>query len=354
MARIMLMGPDRGRTAGIRSILRQDGHRINVLRSVQGWRAKERELKPELIIAAVEAVDTVLSDQGRPARGFPAPLLFAQHGADFYRDIQLDERLVDRIASPFMSEDLLGKVDALVRVRRVILRDPTLVVAVDGDADAAGGLRGLGTGLAALLGSRIPRHTKPLDAYLEVAAHVAEWADRRDAFLPGHAERVTAFCAMIAEALALDDDSTTALMRAAMLHDIGKVAFSTEMLHQKEPLEESQLRLIRTHPKKGAALIRALDSRDDQVADTILCHHERPDGRGYYGLEKDQIPMPARILAVAEVYDAMTSSQVRETLSTEEALGRLQSSRGSSLDADCVDALVDKLKPSPRSIPCQY
>ena len=75
---------------------------FELLRSIEGWRSKERELKPELVIAAVESVDDVLSDRGRPARGFPAPLLFAQHGADFYRDIQLDERLVDRIASPFM------------------------------------------------------------------------------------------------------------------------------------------------------------------------------------------------------------------------------------------------------------
>jgi HD-GYP domain-containing protein (c-di-GMP phosphodiesterase class II) len=353
MARIMLMGPDRGRTAGIRTILRQDCHRVSILRSVEGWRTGERELKPELIIAAVESAEEVLADRDRPARGFPAPLLFAQHGADFYRDIQLDERLVDRIASPFMSEDLLGKVDALVRVRRVILRDPSLVLKGDEGAERVGGLRGIGSGLAALLGSRIPRQVKPLDAYLEVAALVAEWADRRDAFLPGHAERVTTFCAMVAETLGLDDDSTTALLRAAMLHDIGKVGFSTAMLHQREPLEESQMRLIRTHPKKGAALIKALDRSDDRVADTIQYHHERPDGKGYYGLDNDRIPLPARILAVAEVYDAMTSSQLREALTTEEALDRLCSSRGASLDTDCVDALVDRLKPGPGSIPCR-
>jgi HD-GYP domain-containing protein (c-di-GMP phosphodiesterase class II) len=113
------------------------------------------------------------------------------------------------------------------------------------------------------------------------------------------------------------------------------------------------MRLIRTHPKKGAALIKALDRSDDRVADTIQYHHERPDGKGYYGLDNDRIPLPARILAVAEVYDAMTSSQLREALTTEEALDRLCSSRGASLDTDCVDALVDRLKPGPGSIPCR-
>jgi HD-GYP domain-containing protein (c-di-GMP phosphodiesterase class II) len=352
MARIMLIGGDRDRTSGIRSILRQDGHNVSMLREVRGWRGREEKLQPELVIAAVDSTESVLSDRGRAVRGFPAPLLFAQHGADFFRDIQLDERLVDRIASPFMSEEFLGKVDALVRVRRVVMRDPTLDTTAD--EDGAKGLRSLGGGLAALLGTRVPRHQKPLSAYLEVAARVAEWTEKRDAFLPGHAERVTSYCAMIAEALTLDDQETSALLRAAMLHDIGKVSFSMKMLRQKEPLEESQMRLIRTHPKKGAALVKALDRQDEEVADAILYHHERPDGSGYYGLDGQSIPLSARILAVAEVYDAMTSSKLRPTLSTEEALASLQSTRGQDLDADCVDALVDKLKPPPGSIPFNY
>jgi len=330
MAKIMLIGREKERTSGIRSLLRQDGHQVSLVRSIGGWREREEHLRPDLVIAAVDSTESVLTDRGGPARGFPPPLLFAQYGADFYRDIQVDERLVDRIASPFMSEDFLGKVDALVRVRRVVMRDPT--ISLEEEPEGGKGLRGLGSGLAALLGSRVPRHQKPLGAYLEVAARVAEWTERRDAFVPGHAERVTSYCAMIAEALTLDDQQTGALLRAAMLHDIGKVSFSMKMLQQREPLEASQMRLIRTHPKKG----------------------ERPDGRGYYGLDGDTIPLSARILAVAEVYDAMTSSRLRDRLSNEEALDRLRSNKGESLDADCVEALVGKLKPPPGSIPFNY
>jgi putative nucleotidyltransferase with HDIG domain len=353
MAKVLLMGQDRDRTGGIRSLLRQDGHQVACLREVGGWRIKERELLPELVVAAVEEPENVLADPGRPVRGFPAPLLFIQHGADFYRELHLEERLVDRISSPFMSEELLGRVDALVRVRRVIQRDPApadSAARAREDADPRSRLRLLGGQVAALLGSRIPRLSKPLEAYLEVAARVADWADRRDAFEPGHAERVTSFCAMMAEALHLDDHAITSLLRAAMLHDIGKVALPVDVLHQKSPLEESQMRLIRTHPRKGVTLLKALD-RDEEVADTILYHHERPDGGGYYGLSGEEIPLAARILAVAEVYDAMTSSRVRSPLPSAEALTELRSSRGSSLDGDCVDALVDKLSPRPESIP---
>ena len=87
------------------------------------------------------------------------------------------------------------------------------------------------------------------------------------------------------------------------------------------------------------------------MADTILYHHERPDGEGYYGLASDEIPLAAKILAVAEVYDAMTSSRVRGPLSARRRCTSCSTTRGASLDADCVEALVDKLSPRPETIP---
>lgn len=349
MARILLLASDRDRARLVRGLLRKDGHRITHLRALDDWRTLEREMRPELVVAAVGSTEIVLSARGRPARGFPAPLLFVQHDADFCRDVHLEERLVDRITSPFMGQDLLGRVDALVRVRRVIHKDPSMRTAKNSRRRTADG-RSWSTRLGDLLSSPIPRPEKPLAPYLEVAARVAEWADRRDAFEPGHAERVTSFCAMIADALRLGDHETGALLRAAMLHDIGKVAMPVEVLHQREPLGESQLRLIRTHPRRGAALLDVLD-RDDDVARTILYHHERPDGTGYYGVEWTKVPRAAKILAVSEVFDALTSSKVRQPLSSQNALERLEDSKGRSLDSDCVEALVDKLKPPPRTIP---
>lgn len=345
MASILLVGQDKERASGIRHLLQKDGHRIATVRSVETWRSREREVLPEIVVASVDSPDRLLSTPGRPMRGFPAPLLFVQHDSDFFRDVFLDDRLIDRITSPFLGQDLLARVDALVRVRRVVHRDRPGSNKRGGSAAA-----GFAQRMRALLGSRIPRLDKPLGPYLEVAAQVAEWADRRDAFEPGHAERVTSLCAMIADGMGLGDSETSSLLRAAMLHDIGKVAMPVEVLHQKEPLEESQMRLIRTHPERGAALLRALD-RDDDVASTILYHHERPDGGGYYGMEGDQIPRAARILAVCEVYDAMTSSRVKKQMPTGEALERMESFRGNGLDAESVNALVAKLRPRRDTIP---
>jgi putative nucleotidyltransferase with HDIG domain len=182
-----------------------------------------------------------------------------------------------------------------------------------------------------------------------VAARVADWSDRRDGFEPGHAERVTNFAAMIADELGLADGETAALLRAAMLHDIGKVALPIEVLRQRKPLEESQMRLLRTHAERGAAILRALDP-DDEMAETILHHHENVDGSGYHGRRGAEIPRSARILAVAEGFDAMTTSLVRKRLTHDAAIGLLRERRGCQWDADCVDALVGSLRLTPRSI----
>ena len=353
MAQVLLVGANRKDVAGLRGLLREDGHQVTRLHSVDQWRDCERESLPELVMATAECADAIVNARGTKVRGFPPPLLFVQHETGFAPELFMDERLVDHIATPFMSEELLARVDALIRVRRVVQRVPQpdgpRKQAADEPPHGGGGRKLLGQ-LSALLNSRIPRYQKPVGPYLEVAARLAEWADRRDAFEPGHAERVTSFCAMIADGLGLGTHETSSLLRAAMLHDIGKVALPVEILHQKEPLQESQRRLIRTHPQRGAALLRALDP-DDEVAETILYHHECPNGSGYYGKRTDDTPRTASILAVAEVYDAMTSCRVTEPLSREQAIEALEGRKGVSLDGACVDALVDTLKPRPHVIP---
>jgi putative nucleotidyltransferase with HDIG domain len=343
MARVLLLGTDKERAAGIRSLLRQDGHLVSWLRAVDDWRAQERVTRPEIIVCTMGCTERVLAHRGGATHGFPAPLLLLQQETEFQRDVHVPERLVDRIGSPFMGDEFLGRVDALLRVGRLLRHG----------GSTEPGRRSQG-GLASRLGgwlrSRFPGREHPRAPYLEVAARVAEWADRRDAFEPGHAERVTSFAAMMADGLGLDQERTEALLRAAMLHDIGKVALPVEVLHQKQPLEEGQRRLIRTHPARGAALLRVLDP-DEEVARAILYHHERPDGAGYYGKEAAGVPQAAQVLAVAEAYDAMTSCRLRPRLSPAAALDCLKQGKGTAFDAECVDALVDQLHPKTRSLP---
>jgi HD-GYP domain-containing protein (c-di-GMP phosphodiesterase class II) len=349
MANILLVGSNRNRVSGVRSLLRQDGHQVSCLRNETQWRAAEADIRPDLLVAPVEDADSVLDVPGRSPHGFPAPLLFVQNDTDFCHDPYIATRLVDRMTSPFLHEELLARVDALIRVRKVVLHDVPSEEDTDGTT-GRGKWKDLGKRVGAMLNRRVPHFSKPLGPYLEVAARVASWADRRDAFEPGHAERVTSVCAMIAEGMHLPADTTASLLRAAVLHDIGKVSLPVEMLHQKSPLAESQMRMIRKHPRRGAAILASLD-RDDEVAATILYHHERPNGEGYYGRNSDSTPVTAKVLAVAEIYDAMTMSRLAAPIPSQRALSRLSELKGETVDSDCVEALVDRLRVTPTTIP---
>jgi putative nucleotidyltransferase with HDIG domain len=348
VANLLLIGDDKERTGGVREILAQDGHHIAVARDVARWRDSERLARPEVVVAAVSAPEPVLAVPLGGRRGLAPPILFVHHDTDEASEPYVEERLIDRLTSPYAAEELLGRVDALVRVRRVVFHQK--------DASAASGatsekrLGRMAKALTALLGARVPRPAKPSTAYLEVAARVADWADRRDGFETGHAERVTNFAAMIADAFDLSDAEAVPLLRAAMLHDIGKVALPVEVLRQKTPLEESQLRLLRTHPERGASILRALD-KDEDVAQTILYHHEYVDGSGYYGRKGSDIPRAARILAVAEAFDAMTTSLVRKPLTREQAIGLMKERRNTQWDGECVEALTEALTPRRHTVP---
>ena len=344
MAHVLLIGDDKERTGEVKNLLAADGHRVVFAREVSRWREDEKFAAPEVVVAAVATPDAVLSVPMGGARGFAPAILFVHRESDETREPQLDERLVDRIASPFAAEEFLGRVDALIRVRRVVMHqtrpEKTQESPQRGRWRAA---------LMSVLRSDPRRLAKPPAPYLEVAARVADWSDRRDGFEPGHAERVTNFAAIIADSFGLGDGETAALLRAAMLHDIGKVALPIEVLRQKAPLEENQIRMLRTHTERGAAILRALD-KDEVVADTILYHHENIDGSGYYGRKGSAIPRAARILAVAEGFDAMTTSLVRKRLSPDAAMGLLRERRGGQWDAECVDALVGVLQPRARTL----
>ena len=352
MGRILLVGEDRERARDIRAVLRQDRHEVTSTRSPERWLDIEQQVRPDVVVATVNEPRSMAATRHRPVRGFLPPLLFVHHDPDA-REPELEERLVDQISSPFNVEELQARVDALIRLRLLILRAQP----PDRSTEAPrprGGVRGLLDRVGAILGTRVPRRPKPTTPYLEVVNRVAEWAERRDTFEPGHAERVASLAAMMAEVLRLPDSDASSLLRAAALHDIGKVALPADVLRERGPLREDQMRLIRTHPERGAALIRALGADDRAVADAVRYHHERVDGSGYYGKDHDNIPMSARILAVAEAYDAMTTSRVRHTVSGERALAVLEEGRGSIYDAECVDALVSALRPKPRVVPVSH
>jgi putative nucleotidyltransferase with HDIG domain len=345
MARVLLLGADRVRGTALHDLLARDGHTVTRPRTAQDWSEHERKSSPDVVVATLEHPNELGAVAGSPSPCFSPPVLFVEPEADFLREPQCEGRFVDCLVSPFMGEEFLARVDALARVRQIVV----------GESRLAGGAMGRGWSvvrrrLSSWLKTRLPERERPVGPYLEVATRVAEWVDRRDAFEPGHANRVSSLCEMIAEALLMDEQETTELLRAAVLHDIGKVGLPTGILRQRRPLEEEQVRLIRTHPARGADLLRALDP-DESVARIVRHHHERPDGTGYYGKQRGSVPRAAYALAVAEAYDGMTSSLLGDTLDSVTALDLMLSGRDTAYDADCVEALADALRPRARSVP---
>jgi len=261
MAEILLVGRDLRRAGDIRGILRKDGHRITRLKHVAKWREAEIRLRPEVVVAAVDSVHEVIDVRGRRPPGFPAPLLVVQHETDFFQDLHLDDRLVDRMSSPFMGEDLQARVDALVRVRRVIQRVPTGRRGRAAEQQRRSSLLGR---LSSLFGPGSVGVTKPDGPYLEVAARVAHWSDRRDAFEPGHPERVTSLCASIAEALGLDEARTDSLLRAATT-----TTTTTTEAPAEPTIADIVVELASGDPAEFTILLAAVQAADPAVIEAL-------------------------------------------------------------------------------------
>jgi PAS domain S-box-containing protein len=163
--------------------------------------------------------------------------------------------------------------------------------------------------------------------------------EKRDPYTAGHQGRVADIAAAIAERIGLENDRVEGLRMGSMIHDIGKLAIPAEILNRPGPLSEVELRMIRMHPRAGYEIVEDVDY-PWPVAEMILQHHERLDGSGYpRGLDGDDILEEARILAVADVVEAMTSHRpYRPALGPEVALREIEGGRGRLYDPDVVDA----------------
>jgi hypothetical protein len=165
--------------------------------------------------------------------------------------------------------------------------------------------------------------------------------DARDPYTARHSEKVAGYAVQLAEALGLPAADCERIHLAGMLHDVGKVALERSVLHKPGALSDAEWEQVRKHPALSAHIIGAV-ARFSVFVPGARHHHERYDGRGYPdGLAGEDIPYDARILAVADAYDAMTSNRsYRPALSHEEALRRLRADAGTQFDPDCVRAFA--------------
>lgn len=153
-----------------------------------------------------------------------------------------------------------------------------------------------------------------------------------------HSERVSVLSRKIGESLHLGEDSLKEIELMGLMHDIGKIAVDHRILNKQGPLTEDEYDEIKKHPEIGYQILKSADVYT-KLAEAVLCHHERWDGRGYpRGLKGEDIPFVARILAIADSFEAMTADRnYRRTLSYEEAVEEILRGAGSQFDPSIVD-----------------
>ena len=179
-------------------------------------------------------------------------------------------------------------------------------------------------------------------AYETLAIYLILSIEARDPYKKGHSERVKLYCRKIAQKMNLPSKKIQALERVASLHDIGKIAIPDAILYKPGRLTTSEFVQLQAHPDRSFELVRMIPNPQDTLL-AIRHHHERMDGKGYpLGLAGNSIPLLARILAVADSYDALCSDRpYRKAFTHDEATQILRNNSGIQWDPDVVEAAIE-------------
>jgi putative nucleotidyltransferase with HDIG domain len=193
----------------------------------------------------------------------------------------------------------------------------------------------------ALMASVVEAEAQTEAAYTGAIRALATALDARDPYTAGHSERVSVLSVAIGRALNLAPDEIEVIRLGALLHDIGKIGVPDEVLRKPGALTTEEFEAIRLHPVLGARILRSVPFLARHIA-IVELHHERPDGRGYpKGLRGDDIPLAARIVHVADAYDAMTSARAyRAARPAVDAVRELWRCAGTEFHAEIVGALA--------------
>jgi putative nucleotidyltransferase with HDIG domain len=254
--------------------------------------------------------------------------------------VALGALLLGAGASLWLARSVARPIDALSRQ----LRDMTLARDFSRALPATGSSRELDeltTTFNQLISSLASAEQQTELAYVGAIKALAAALDCRDPYTAGHSERVSALSVMIGRQLGLDAEQLDILRLGALLHDIGKIGVHDSVLTKPGPLTAGEFEIIKMHPTIGGHILRQVPFLSRHLP-IVELHHERPDGRGYpHGLLNHATPLLARIVHVADAFDAMTTARAYRGAGTpSQAIAELWRYAGTQFDAEVVEAFV--------------
>ncbi len=190
------------------------------------------------------------------------------------------------------------------------------------------------------------------EAHFDSIKALAEALETKDVYTRGHSERTVHYTVVIGKTLGLSEKELEWLQYGAILHDIGKIGIPENILNKPGPLTKEEFEIMKRHPVMGAEIIRHIKYLDP-VVPIVLHDHERYDGNGYpHGLSGEAIPLGARIIALVDAYDAMTTDRVyRKAITKEEAIEQIRLKAGTQFDPTLSTLFIDILSKSPKPLP---
>ncbi len=182
------------------------------------------------------------------------------------------------------------------------------------------------------------------ELFVQTVTALSEAVDAKDRYTSGHSKRVAEYSKMIAARMGKSKKEQEEIYRAGLLHDIGKIRIPVEIINKAGKLSDEEYNIIKIHPVTGYHILRGI-SGSELIALATKYHHERYDGKGYpNGLEGEQIPEAARILGVADSYDAMTSNRsYRKALPQEVVRAEIEKGRGTQFDPEIADIMLQMI-----------
>jgi putative nucleotidyltransferase with HDIG domain len=188
-------------------------------------------------------------------------------------------------------------------------------------------------------------------AYMESIQTVRFTVEAKDTYTRGHSDRVSEYSVLIGEKLGLSDEDIRRLKIGGLFHDVGKIGVPDNILQKNGKLTDDEYSEIKNHPSIGAHILSTASIFKD-IIPIVKHHHERYDGNGYPSrLKGEDIPYLARIAAIADAFDAMTSKRVyRDSLSLDIVISEIEKNKGTQFDPQIADAFLDILNNTPDKI----